>query len=418
MQHGVYRASKAHIARGRVQQIKVDELDMSHGGGTFGGNRRLRDGSYLTETLTTEERRSVLLPMSRTKQLWDVLIAVLVIWTALILPIELCYDDMRATMPENLVAFDVFTDVVFILDVILNFHVGYIDRAIVVVDKVAIRRKYLSRWFAIDAIGSFPGDTIFLFIDLAEGGGFGRGGLNSTLETGSSAGNQQASMIQLFKILKVPKLMRIGRLLKTLEKLEGAANVANIFILLVIVLVLTHWLSCFWFLLTKGSGGWVAAAGLDGLPWTEQYPETFYTTLMMIMGDSIDPVTHGEYILSSLLVVIGVTMNATVFASIASYASQISADTAVHKNKMSSIQHSLKSLELDKNLSERIQQYYEYCCALAGSRMVGAALSAHCDLAALMEVRALSSPQGRAIGTSRHRSCSMSSRRSFSGAAR
>lgn len=82
---------------------------------------------------------------------------------------------------------------------------------------------------------------------------------------------------------------------------------------------------------------------------------------MMVMGDSIDPSTDGEYLFAALIVVIGVTMNATIFASIASYASQISADTALHKNKMNSIQRSIKMLKLPMHLATRIQQYYEYC---------------------------------------------------------
>ena len=123
------------------------------------------------------------------------------------LPIQLCYDRVQAWMPDGLVGFDVFTDVIFILDIILNFHVGYIDEALVVVDKKKIRRRYLARWFGIDAIGSFPGDTIFFIIrqGVVEEGGFG---------------NTEAGLLTLFKILKVPKLMRLGRIFKTLEKLE------------------------------------------------------------------------------------------------------------------------------------------------------------------------------------------------------
>ena len=143
--------------------------------------------------------------------------------------------------------------------------------------------------------------------------------------------------------------------------MQGAANIANIVILLIIMVVVNHWISCLWFLMTKGEGGWVESRNLTELTWTEQYPETFYTTLMMVMGDSIEPANGGEYLLSSLIVVLGITMNATVFASIASYAAQISSDTAQHKNKMNQIQRSMKILRLPERLAQRIQQYYEYC---------------------------------------------------------
>ena len=127
------------------------------------------------------------------------------------------------------------------------------------------------------------------------------------------------------------------------------------------MVVVNHWISCLWFLMTKNAGGWVEARGLNTLVWTQQYPETFYTTLMMVMGDSVDPTSGVEYLLSSFIVVIGITMNATVFASIASYAAQISSDTAQHKNKMNQLQRSIKTLRLPDGLALRIQQYYEYC---------------------------------------------------------
>ena len=123
-------------------------------------------------------------------------------------------------------------------------------------------------------------------------------------------------------------------------------------VLLCIMVVLNHWISCFWFLVTKGGEAWVSSNGLDGLPWTEQYPVTFYTSLMMVMGDSIDVTNSSEHMLASLIVIIGVTMNATVFASIASYAAQISADAALHKNKMNSIRRSLMSLKLQRGLAD------------------------------------------------------------------
>ena len=59
---------------------------------------------------------------------------------AMMLPVQLCYDAVPETLPEGLAAFDVFTDVAFIADMLLNFHVGYVENAAVVVDKQAIRR--------------------------------------------------------------------------------------------------------------------------------------------------------------------------------------------------------------------------------------------------------------------------------------
>ena len=71
-----------------------------------------------------------------------------------------------------------------------------------------IRKRYLMRWFPIDVVGSFPGDTIFFIIDLA--GSESGSQVNATTGEGGTVSNQQANLLTLFKILKVPKLMRLG----------------------------------------------------------------------------------------------------------------------------------------------------------------------------------------------------------------
>lgn len=358
------------VSRGRVRQIKVSDHKVATTAHADADSVATKEGSYLTELLTEKERKSVVLPNSRLKNTWDAVIAVLVIWTALMLPIQLCFDNVDETLPAVLTAFDVFTDIIFISDIILNFHVGFIVDAVVIVDKVSIRKKYFRRWFPIDLVGSFPGDTIWVIAEAinpslaassAATGNSSSAGAAAT--TGGGNGAEAAAFANLFKILKVPKLMRLGRLLKSLEKLDGAANVANIIVLLLIMVVANHWIACLWFLVTKQNSlsGWVASAGLDGRTWTSQYPKVYYTTLMMVMGDSIDDINDSEFIIASFVVIVGITMNATIFASIASYAAQISADTAQHKNKMNSVQRSISSLKLPQGLSNRIQQYYEYC---------------------------------------------------------
>ena len=94
-------------------------------------------------------------------------------------------------------------------------------------------------------------------------------------------------MFTLLRPLKLPKLMRLGRLFKSLEKLEGAANVANIVIMLVIMVVANHWISCLWFLITKGTGGWVESMNLNGTHWTRTLTPTLTLTLGVMPGDSL-----------------------------------------------------------------------------------------------------------------------------------
>ena len=51
-------------------------------------------------------------------------------------------------------------------------------------------------------------------------------------------------------------------------------------------------------------------SNLANRSWTEAYPLTFYTTLMMLMGDSVDVASAPEFLIASLIVIMGITLNA------------------------------------------------------------------------------------------------------------
>ena len=182
-------AMRGGIGRGIATLQQAEEHSVSH------EEKRIAPNAYLTEMISDSQRKAVLLPDSRFRNRWDVLMALLVIYTAVMVPIQLCYDDVETTMPQSMIFFEVFTDAIFLTDIYLNFRTAYVEHARVCVDLRLIHRRYLSRWFGIDLCGSFPGDTVFLFINLAENGNIFGGG------------SSQTSLLTLVKILKVPKLM-------------------------------------------------------------------------------------------------------------------------------------------------------------------------------------------------------------------
>ena len=73
-------------------------------GGVLRNDKKLVTDAFLTELLTETERKSVTLPNSRERNVWDILIAILVTYTAVMLPIQLCYDDVPLSLPSNISA--------------------------------------------------------------------------------------------------------------------------------------------------------------------------------------------------------------------------------------------------------------------------------------------------------------------------
>ena len=326
-----------------------------------------------------QETQGIILPFYRFRVFWDCLIFLFVSYTAITLPIILAYpvcapsptptpsatpspSDSRvlcsplrlpASPPPRLLAFspprllassplhlpnlgprcatqdatgtfeivanlELVMDIVFIIDIGLNFRTAYIEHAELVVDRKRIVRKYLSKWFAIDLIGSIPWEIIFRIIRATSDGDAG-----------------SAQVVTLVKILKAPKMLRLGRFLKVLESIEGAANVGRIIMLMVMMAVFVHWISCLWYAVASADpDGFLERKGVAKDPWHEQYFENYYTSLMMVMGDSIFPITSWEKLFASLVVLVGACANATIFANVAAYVAQIGMMSARHKQRI------------------------------------------------------------------------------------
>jgi hypothetical protein len=81
------------------------------------------------------------------------------------------------------------------------------------------------------------------------------------------------------------------------------------------------------------------------------------------MGDGTDPNNSAECLIGAVIIVIGVITNATLFASISSYAASMSAAQTAHNFRQQEINKSLKYLNLEQSLADRISLYYDHCWA-------------------------------------------------------
>lgn len=115
------------------------------------------------------------------------------------------------------------------------------------------------------------------------------------------------------------------------------------------------------FTVANTSHGWLFQNGLRGSRWYEMYLNNYYTALMMVMGDSIQPTTKLERLYVSVIVLVGAAMNATIFANVASYVAQIGAKSARHKARIESIVQATRLLNIPQVYADRIRSYFDYC---------------------------------------------------------
>ena len=121
--------------------------------------------------------------------------------------------------PTQLKSFEVFADIWFGVDILLNFRTGHVHDGHLVMDPKAIAAHYFEFWFWIDIIATIPFEI------------FG-----TLFENKSSR-----KAIKLVKWFKIPRLMRLGRVVKYLRQY---AKFYSLIMVTFGVILATHMFGC------------------------------------------------------------------------------------------------------------------------------------------------------------------------------
>jgi hypothetical protein len=130
-------------------------------------------------------------PYGNNFMVWNLLIIFIVLYSCVVAPIRLAFDVVPQT---GTLVLEVLFETVFIVDVVLQFHVMFFSSdGERVQDRVRIAKRYATSWFLTDAASSVPTETIELIL----GGGI--------LSSNASV----LKLLRLFKIFRLVKLMQI-----------------------------------------------------------------------------------------------------------------------------------------------------------------------------------------------------------------
>ncbi|XP_016151034.1 potassium voltage-gated channel subfamily H member 5 [Sinocyclocheilus grahami] len=296
------------------------------------------------------------------KTTWDWVILILTFYTAIMVP----YNVSFKTKQNNVtwLVLDSVVDVIFLVDIVLNFHTTFVGPGgEVISDPKLIRMNYLKTWFVIDLLSCLPYDIINAFENVDEG------------------------ISSLFSSLKVVRLLRLGRVARKLDHyLEYGAAVL---VLLVCVFgLVAHWLACIWYSIgdyevineqtntiktdswlyqlatsigspyrynASGTGQWEGGPGKDSLYITSLY--FTMTSLTTIGFGNIAPTTDGEKIFSVAMMMVGSLLYATIFGNVTTIFQQMYANTNRYHEILNNVRDFLKLYQVPKGLSERVMDY-------------------------------------------------------------
>jgi potassium voltage-gated channel Eag-related subfamily H protein 7 len=161
---------------------------------------------------------------------WDLVIMLLLIYTALFTPYEVAFLDL--SMADGLFWVSFCVDLLFLKDIILHFFLAFDDAhdSTLVISLHDIGLHYLKGWFFLDLISIFP----FTIIG----------------ESLKSEALEDLDFVRILRLLRLAKLLRISKGLRVLSRWERKLNISYAQMtsirLLVIAFFFVHWIACAW----------------------------------------------------------------------------------------------------------------------------------------------------------------------------
>ncbi|XP_064484112.1 potassium voltage-gated channel protein eag-like isoform X2 [Ornithodoros turicata] len=308
----------------------------------------------------------ILLHYCAFKAIWDWIILCLTFYTAIMVPYNVAFKN-KTSEDVSLLVLDSIVDVIFFIDIVLNFHTTFVGPGgEVVSDPKIIRMNYLKSWFTIDLLSCLPYDVFNAFDN----------------------GEDQQGIGSLFSALKVVRLLRLGRVVRKLDRyLEYGA--AMLILLLCFYMLVAHWLACIWYSIGRSDAengvqfSWlwrlanvtqfqfrirylnhsqlgVKAELVGGPPRGTMYVTSLYYTMTCMTSVGFGNVaaeTDNEKVFTICMMIIGALLYATIFGHVTTIIQQMTSATARYHEMLNNVREFMKLHEVPKALSERVMDY-------------------------------------------------------------
>ncbi|XP_070491934.1 uncharacterized protein Cngl isoform X5 [Chironomus tepperi] len=217
--------------------------------------------------------RSVVNPDENFYFYWLMVLTLCVLYNLWTLIVRQSFPELQENASRFWIACDSLTDVVFVVDVVVQLRTGYLEQGLMVYDSKKLASHYLrSKKFLFDLMSLIPLDILQF-----------RFGPNP--------------------LLRFPRFLKVYRVVKYYYIVESRTvwpNLWRVVNLIHILLILAHWFGCFYYLLSEAEGfqgDWVYPFRPgDYATLTRKYLGSLYwsTLTLTTIGDLPTPETNAE----------------------------------------------------------------------------------------------------------------------------
>ncbi|KAI1889003.1 hypothetical protein AGOR_G00174580 [Albula goreensis] len=296
------------------------------------------------------------------KAVWDWLILLLVIYTAILTPYSAAFllNDHEEKVMQNcgyscspLNVVDLIVDIMFIIDILINFRTTYVNSNDEVVSQpFRIAVHYFKGWFLIDMVAAIPFDLLIY-----------------------RNGEETTTLIGLLKTARLLRLVRVARKLDRYSEYGAAV----LFLLMCTFALIAHWLACIWYAIgnveRNGSIGWLHSLGdqlgkhynetdpRSGPSIKDKYVTALYFTFSSLTSvgfGNVSPNTNSEKIFSICVMLIGSLMYASIFGNVSAIIQRLYSGTARYHTQMLRVREFIRFHQIPNPLRQRLEEYFQH----------------------------------------------------------
>ena len=294
---------------------------------------------------------------------WDVTQAAILIYVAMVVPFRVGY---RQPAEGAWYVVDLLIDIYFYVDVVLNFHTGYVDpddEERVIYEPWAIARKYARTWLSIDIVACLPIDLV---IRISEGRllcSMAAGGCAGEESSTSDSSGQLLRLFKLLRLFRLMKLLRLARIARLFERYQDDLfeylHFFAVLRLIVIMLYVGHLFGCFFHYFsvnewrTDDELAQIDAGTLS--PWLKEYFDDAdhasgdvwdryiasmywaFTTMTTVGYGDISSVTRSERVIACFGMLVGGFVFSAVIGTIGDVVAKRDLSKKAHAQKMEAV---------------------------------------------------------------------------------
>ncbi|XP_026230378.1 potassium voltage-gated channel subfamily H member 6-like [Anabas testudineus] len=314
---------------------------------------------------TPRIQKWTILHYSPFKAVWDWVILLLVIYTAIFTPYSATFllsDQEESGMQtcgyscSPLDVVDLIVDIMFIVDIIINFRTTYVNSNDEVVSQSSrIAVHYFKGWFLIDLVAAIPFDLLIYR-------------------------SEEEETTTLIGLLKTARLLRLVRVARKLDRYSEYGT-AVLFLLMCTFALIAHWLACIWYAIgnversTSAGIGWLDNLGEQlGKPYNDsiigsgpsirdKYVTSLYFTFSSLTSvgfGNVSPNTNSEKIFSICVMLIGALMYASIFGNVSAIIQRLYSGTARYHAQMMRVREFIRLHQIPNPLRQRLEEYFQH----------------------------------------------------------